>query len=440
MVDFLSAWNAAHPWLLHPVFGVSPFAADPFGWQAPYGVPSNADVSAASPPFGGAIGANYFPDTTSYRSIPQTTISSPSASLAAPPPDLGPSSGNGAAFQYNQRWYGQFAQYAQAQAQQYGVPWPLFRAVITKESGWNPAATSPTGNYGFTQLGDTTAQTLGVNREDPYQNIKGGAQYLSQLYKKYGNWNDALGAYNSGPTGYDNVLAGKRSLPAETADYIPTVTSWAKAYGWTGASTAGTGTANTASNPYNPVVPQGGRVEGQTVSQPSPDQLKSAGITAPKTTDAGLQFAGMVGGFISSIIGGLAGGGSSTPSGPTPQQAAATVTGRLPGQAGPSSANPNLTAGDFANPFAKLFGIVDPFGLTGKTVSTDNPSQAVPSIPDRLGIDMSGVNAFLAMISDPKNWLKWGIYIIAILVALFLIVGPLFSTVVETKTYQAVKP
>jgi hypothetical protein len=41
---------------------------------------------------------------------------------------------------------------------------------------------------------------LGVtNPFDPTQNANAGAQYLSQMYAKYGDWNTALIAYNEGP-------------------------------------------------------------------------------------------------------------------------------------------------------------------------------------------------------------------------------------------------
>lgn len=51
-----------------------------------------------------------------------------------------------------------------------------------------------------------TAAELGVDPNDPAQNIVGGAAYLSRLFGQFGNWNDALAAYNAGP---GNIQAGQ---------------------------------------------------------------------------------------------------------------------------------------------------------------------------------------------------------------------------------------
>jgi hypothetical protein len=50
------------------------------------------------------------------------------------------------------------------------------------------------------QLMPATGASLGVtNPFDPVQSANAGAQYLESLYKQFGNWNDALIAYNEGP-------------------------------------------------------------------------------------------------------------------------------------------------------------------------------------------------------------------------------------------------
>ena len=47
-----------------------------------------------------------------------------------------------------------------------------------------------------------TAVGLGVDPSDVDQNISGGVSLLAQLYQKFGNWSQALSAYNSGsPSG-----------------------------------------------------------------------------------------------------------------------------------------------------------------------------------------------------------------------------------------------
>jgi hypothetical protein len=56
-----------------------------------------------------------------------------------------------------------------------------------------------------------TGASLGVtNPFDPQQNADAGAQYLSQMYAKYGDWNTALIAYNEGP----GNLAAKGVFPS----------------------------------------------------------------------------------------------------------------------------------------------------------------------------------------------------------------------------------
>jgi tetratricopeptide (TPR) repeat protein len=88
-----------------------------------------------------------------------------------------------------------------AASQKYGVPVDIIRGVIGAESTWNPRAVSPAGAMGLMQLMPSTAASLGVtNAFDPYQNIMGGTLYLAEMYKSQGNWNDALRAYNGGPS------------------------------------------------------------------------------------------------------------------------------------------------------------------------------------------------------------------------------------------------
>ena len=52
--------------------------------------------------------------------------------------------------------------YAAMYARQYRVPIPLVRAIIQRESNWQPCAVSPKGAKGLMQLMPTTARRLGV--------------------------------------------------------------------------------------------------------------------------------------------------------------------------------------------------------------------------------------------------------------------------------------
>ena len=44
-----------------------------------------------------------------------------------------------------------------------------------------------------------TARILGVDPLVPAENLRGGAKYLAQQYRKFGSWRLALAAYNAGP-------------------------------------------------------------------------------------------------------------------------------------------------------------------------------------------------------------------------------------------------
>lgn len=93
-----------------------------------------------------------------------------------------------------------YASQVQSLAPSYGIPPSLALAVMQKESSGDPNAISPAGAQGLFQLMPATAASLGVsNPFDPTQNIKGGLSYLQQLYTQYGDWNEALIAYNEGP-------------------------------------------------------------------------------------------------------------------------------------------------------------------------------------------------------------------------------------------------
>lgn len=89
---------------------------------------------------------------------------------------------------------------ANAAATTHSIPPALFRALVRAESGFNPKAVSKKGAIGLTQLMPATAKALGVDPNDPLENLDGGARYLSQQYERFGSWPLALAAYNAGPT------------------------------------------------------------------------------------------------------------------------------------------------------------------------------------------------------------------------------------------------
>ena len=89
--------------------------------------------------------------------------------------------------------------HAIAAARKHGVPEDLFLRLVQQESGWNPNARSHKGARGLAQLMPATAARLGVNPDDPIQNLDGGARYLRMMYNTFGSWRLALAAYNAGP-------------------------------------------------------------------------------------------------------------------------------------------------------------------------------------------------------------------------------------------------
>lgn len=118
----------------------------------------------------------------------------------------------------------------------------LAEAVMGQESRGNPSAVSPAGARGLMQLMPGTAKDLGVDPNDPVQNIQGGVRYLKQQIDKYGV-EGGLAAYNAGPGRVDKAGGNFNALPAETRAYVPTVMN--KAFQL---ASAGNGTATDAPN------------------------------------------------------------------------------------------------------------------------------------------------------------------------------------------------
>jgi len=98
----------------------------------------------------------------------------------------------------------------------------LIEALVWQESRWRAGAVSPVGARGLAQLMPATAQSLGVDPDDPAANLEGGARYLRQQLDRFGgDLEKALAAYNAGPGRVQQ--AGGVPRIRETQTYVAAV-------------------------------------------------------------------------------------------------------------------------------------------------------------------------------------------------------------------------
>ncbi|TNE56364.1 MAG: lytic transglycosylase domain-containing protein [Sphingomonadales bacterium] len=98
----------------------------------------------------------------------------------------------------------------------------LIEALIWQESRWRPVAISPKGARGLAQLMPGTARDLGVDPDDPFANLEGGARYLREQLDRFdGNLEKALAAYNAGPGRVER--AGGIPRIRETQNYVVSI-------------------------------------------------------------------------------------------------------------------------------------------------------------------------------------------------------------------------
>ncbi len=98
----------------------------------------------------------------------------------------------------------------------------LIEALVWQESRWRANAVSPKGARGLAQLMPGTAKEMGVNPNDPFANLEGGARYLREQLDRFdGNLEKALAAYNAGPGRV--VKAGGVPRIRETQEYVAAI-------------------------------------------------------------------------------------------------------------------------------------------------------------------------------------------------------------------------
>lgn len=120
--------------------------------------------------------------------------------------------------QYRGQYSGVYAGMARDAARRHGIPEDLFLRLVQQESNFNPNARSHKGAIGLAQLMPGTAQYLRVDPNDPAENLDGGARYLKEQYRKFGQWPLALAAYNAGP----GAVEKHKGIPPfrETRNYV----------------------------------------------------------------------------------------------------------------------------------------------------------------------------------------------------------------------------
>lgn len=104
----------------------------------------------------------------------------------------------------------------------YSIPTDMLARLLYQECRWRQdiitgRLKSPAGAVGIAQFMPSTAAQMGVNPLDPVSAIDGAGRYLAALYRQFGNWAQALAAYNWGPGNL--ARKGLGQAPEETRKY-----------------------------------------------------------------------------------------------------------------------------------------------------------------------------------------------------------------------------
>ena len=105
------------------------------------------------------------------------------------------------------------------------LPIPFFANLIQQESGFKPHVVSPAGAQGIAQFMPRVAASYGLeNPFEPLSALKASARLLTDLLDRFGNLGLAAAAYNAGPKRVQDWMARRRKLPAETRQYVHSIT------------------------------------------------------------------------------------------------------------------------------------------------------------------------------------------------------------------------
>ncbi|MFL6799832.1 MAG: lytic transglycosylase domain-containing protein [Xanthobacteraceae bacterium] len=130
----------------------------------------------------------------------------------------------------------------EAAARAHDLPLEFFARVIWQESHFQPEVVGPRTRsgeraQGIAQFMPQTAAARGLlDPFDPVQALPKSAEFLHELRQEFGNLGLAAAAYNAGPQRVRDWQAGRRTLPAETRNYVFAITglsvdAWASSTG-----------------------------------------------------------------------------------------------------------------------------------------------------------------------------------------------------------------
>lgn len=136
---------------------------------------------------------------------------------------------------------GRYVAEMKAQFRRAGLPTDLVWLSMI-ESGHNPAIKSPAGAVGLWQFMPESGRMYGLvvdrwvdERRDPARSTQAAVRFLSDLYRRFGNWELAMAAYNMGYAGMSRAVEKYSSndywalsrlesgIPWETTLYVPKI-------------------------------------------------------------------------------------------------------------------------------------------------------------------------------------------------------------------------
>ena len=118
----------------------------------------------------------------------------------------------------------------ESSARAHNLPLEFFARVIWQESRFQPGVVGPRTRsgeraQGIAQFMPRTAAERGLlDPFDPVQALPKSAEFLRELADQFGNLGLAAAAYNAGPQRVRDWLSGRRTLPAETRNYVLAIT------------------------------------------------------------------------------------------------------------------------------------------------------------------------------------------------------------------------